>query len=213
VRGANEIPLESGDKVAAYWSPAGDLIVVAEYYQMFGPVVRHEMLHALLRRTGHPRQVFLDRCAGVNLCGPSCRSEAGPPPVPPATLISVLPSQLVLGLEVSPQAPRLGDEQGFFSIVVTARNPLTDAVLVDVAAGLPIFTLQFAGPAGDFFENHYTLDIERRLFTPGETKRQVYDFRIGPADATGWAYPAGEYVMRGAYGGESTPSRTLTLAP
>ena len=213
VRGTNEIPLENGDKVAAYWSPAGDWIVVAEYYQMFGQVVRHEMLHALLERTGHPREIFLDRCAGVNHCGPSCRSDAGPPAAPSSSMARVPPSHFVLGLEVSPQTPRLSAEEGFFSITVTAQNPSTDAVVLDVAGGNPIFSLEFFGPAGDFLQNQYAVDIERLRFAPGETKRQVYDFRIGPRDASGWAYPPGEYVMRGAYGNAWTASRALTLAP
>ncbi len=210
VRGANSIPLENGDGVAAYWSPAGDWIVVAEYYQMFGSVVRHEMLHALLRRTGHAREIFLDRCAGVALCGPTCRRDAGPAPVPSASMPRLHPSDLALGLEVSPQAPRPSEDQGFFTIIVTARNSSSEAVLVEGGGG---FSLEFSGPAGDFFERHPPVAIESFLFAPGETKRQMYDFRIGPSDATGRAYPVGEYVMRGAYGNVWSASRTLTLVP
>lgn len=214
VPGVNRIPLENGDEVAAYWSPAGDWIVIAEYYQMYGPVVRHEMLHALLRRTGHPRAIFLDRCAGVNLCGSSCRSDAGPAPNLPASIVRVPPSQLVLALEVIPQAPRLGDQEGFFSIAVTARNPSNEAVFIEAGpSGLPpTFAFHLSGESGGFGGGGAN-NIEQYLFAPGETKRQVYDFRIGPRDVTGWAFPAGAYLMRGAYGNVWSPYRTLTLAP
>jgi hypothetical protein len=213
VRGASSVPLENGGVVAAYWSPAGDWIVLAEYYQMYGPVVRHEMLHALLQRTGHPRQVFLDRCAGVNLCGPSCVSDAGPPPTPLAR-VGLSPNQLVLGLEVIPQLPRLGDQDGFFSIVVTARNPTNEAIYIAAGAGglPPAFSFHLSGEGGGFGGGGAN-NIEQYLFAPGETKRQVYDFRIGLRDVTGWAFPAGEYMMRGGYGNVWSPFRTLTLSP
>lgn len=213
VPGAREVPLKNGGVVAGYWSPAGELIVLAELYQMSGAFVRHEMLHALIRQAGHSRGIFLDRCAGVVHCGPTCVSDAGPAPVPPASIALVGASQLVLELEVSPQLPRLGEYGGFFSVTVTARNPLAEPVLVGGASTSGRgFSLNFSGAAGDFFQAETVIHVENSLFAAGETKRHVYDFRIGSRDATGWAYPPGEYSMRGGYGNVWTPFRALTLA-
>jgi hypothetical protein len=115
---------------------------------------------------------------------------------------------------VSPQVPRLNEEQGFFSIAVTARNPSNEAVFIEEGPNgfPPTFSLQLSWPDGGFGGGGAS-NIEQYLFAPGETKRQVYDFRIGPRDVTGWAFPAGEYVVRGGYGNVWTPVRTLTLAP
>jgi len=62
---ASTIPDKTYGEIAAYWSPAGNRIVLADFYQMQGQLVRHEMLHALLRVSGHPPAYFQGRCAGV----------------------------------------------------------------------------------------------------------------------------------------------------
>jgi hypothetical protein len=73
-----------GDGVASYHA-ATRRIVVAEEALLSGPVVRHEMLHALLGDVaGHPGDAFLGDCAGVVSCRAECRREAGRPvPRPP----------------------------------------------------------------------------------------------------------------------------------
>ncbi|HJQ11408.1 MAG TPA: hypothetical protein VJ840_10300 [Gemmatimonadaceae bacterium] len=62
---ASTIPDKTYGEVAAYWSPASNRIVLADFYEMQGQVVRHEMLHALLRVSGHPPEYFQGRCADV----------------------------------------------------------------------------------------------------------------------------------------------------
>jgi hypothetical protein len=54
----------TGAKVGLWsHSSAGIRIVIAGAYASNELVVRHEMLHALLDREGHPPQYFHDRCA------------------------------------------------------------------------------------------------------------------------------------------------------
>lgn len=57
----------------AYWFAAGNTIVVARPYVRDGPVVRHEMLHALLRRGDHPAAYFQERCARLVRCAEACQ--------------------------------------------------------------------------------------------------------------------------------------------
>lgn len=57
----------------AYWFAAGNTIVVARPYVRDGPVVRHEMLHALLRRGDHPAAYFQGRCARIVRCAEACQ--------------------------------------------------------------------------------------------------------------------------------------------
>jgi hypothetical protein len=56
-------PTEQGEKVGIRVK-SGDRIqiVLAGQYQMHEMVVRHEMLHALLREPGHPEVYFTERC-------------------------------------------------------------------------------------------------------------------------------------------------------
>ena len=48
--------------VVGVWQPAGNTITLAEYVVDNPLVVRHEMLHAVLKRVDHPPEFFVDRC-------------------------------------------------------------------------------------------------------------------------------------------------------
>jgi hypothetical protein len=63
VPGVSTFPTESGDKVG-FWtkSPDGTRIILAGDYRDHELVVRHEILHELLGREGHPEMYFRDRC-------------------------------------------------------------------------------------------------------------------------------------------------------
>ncbi len=52
--------------VVGYWDPQANRIVLLEYLpNQRAPVIRHEALHAILRRTDHPSEYFVDRCGAV----------------------------------------------------------------------------------------------------------------------------------------------------
>jgi hypothetical protein len=56
-------PTEQGEKVGIRVKTGDRVqIVLAGQYQLHEMVVRHEMLHALLREPGHPDTYFTDRC-------------------------------------------------------------------------------------------------------------------------------------------------------
>ena len=63
VPGVETFPTSDGLKVGE-WITAGSSsrIVVAGKYQDHEMVVRHEMLHSLLRAEGHPSEYFVNRC-------------------------------------------------------------------------------------------------------------------------------------------------------
>jgi hypothetical protein len=80
-------------EVAAYWSAASNRIVIADFYESQGQVVRHEMLHALLRTGGHPPAYFQGKCAGVVDCSEiGCRGAALPPEIAPGNAC-ILPTR------------------------------------------------------------------------------------------------------------------------
>ena len=57
-----------GQDVAGYYDSRRHRIVLAQPGQLYGPLVRHEMLHAINGAPGHPRSQFLGRCGGVVVC-------------------------------------------------------------------------------------------------------------------------------------------------
>ena len=63
VPGVSEFETSAGPKVGLWsHSSEGMRIVVADGYAENELVIRHEMLHALLDRGGHPEEYFTDRC-------------------------------------------------------------------------------------------------------------------------------------------------------
>ena len=62
--------------VSGYWSKASNRIVLAGAYTNNGPLVRHEMLHALIQGVGHPALYFQQKCAGVVVCVKTCLTAA-----------------------------------------------------------------------------------------------------------------------------------------
>jgi hypothetical protein len=48
--------------VVGVWEPGPNTITLAEYVIDNPLVVRHEMLHAVLKRVDHPAEYFVDRC-------------------------------------------------------------------------------------------------------------------------------------------------------
>lgn len=63
IPGVQTFSTNDGAKVGL-WSREGktDRIVIAGNYENHEMVVRHEMLHALLQREGHPQDYFINRC-------------------------------------------------------------------------------------------------------------------------------------------------------
>jgi hypothetical protein len=63
VPGVSTFPTAEGEKVGIRIKTGNDIrIVIAGNYVEHEMVVRHEMLHALLNKAGHPPEYFQDRC-------------------------------------------------------------------------------------------------------------------------------------------------------
>jgi hypothetical protein len=122
VPGADSIS-DGSEGVAGYWSSSDNRIVLIGSGEFNGPLVRHEMLHALVRVDGHPRSEFVRRCGGVVDCRVACVEDAGPPATPATSTPRVPPDSLELGIEVQPAIPGVNTFDGYFTITVTARNP------------------------------------------------------------------------------------------
>ena len=190
-----------GQDVAGYYDSRRHRIVLAQPGQLYGPLVRHEMLHAIDGAPGHPRSLFLGRCGGVVVCPETCIADAGAAPVPGSTLRRVPPESLQITVRVDPAQPTASIDQGYFETIVTALNDRPDSVVVVLPppsdAGPPVaFRFDWEYKLGGQSYDDRAFDAEVTLFAPGEVKQRVFDLSVG---GTG-GIPVGSDSVRGAYG-------------
>jgi hypothetical protein len=221
-------PNDNADAIAGYWSLAGNRIVLSTSDTIAGGVVRHEMLHALLRSTGHPRSAFLQACGGVVACGQACVRDAGPPTPPASGTPTIAPSGLEVTTAVSPATPSTAIDGGLATFTISVRNPFSHSVIVALsnsAGGVPVsygYTIR-DGSGGVLTNGDFALDIGVTYFAAGETKRDVIDFFVIPPDfpsfvgppglgPSGIALAGGTYSFQGDYGGKAAPTMTVVLS-
>ena len=192
--GDNRIVLSGGDDGIA----AGDL-------------VRHEMLHALLHGGGHPRDMFVRRCAGVVVCIQECLSDGGPaPPVDPAARTEPA-STLEVTVDVVPKAPGSGTWDGYFMMIIYAHNPTVYPIVTTQRDG---FGYQLRAQGTDV---EYGLPVdapEETRFAAGETKSFIFDFHILAGSHIRYDIAPDTWTFNGSYGGVWAPSPpTVTVSP
>lgn len=210
----------SGDPIGGYWSSFGNRIVLTNDIVLDGRSVRHEMLHALVRKGGHPRNQFLGNCLGTVACQGGCLQDAGAYPQPPETPIHVTGDSLAITLDVEPRNPISAYDGGFFSMTVMVRNRSSHWVTVPSQYSLYFpnldstrtFEIDVRGPAGGMSDWKNRVDPSGWIFAPGETKRQVFDFAIGN-DLVHSKLPPGNYIARGGYSDYQSADSTFVIGP
>ncbi len=205
----------TGDVIAGYWVPGKNQIVLNTLVMTDGGTVRHEMLHALRQKGGHPRDQFLGKCAGVVDCEDACVADAGPYPTPPQTPLLVTSDSIDLSLDIEPHTPTRNIDGGRFSITVLAHNKTARWITVNPAAGeraSQTFSIDVHGANGATGRDQVGLDPSQTIFAPGETKRQVFDLVIGDYPFGNQLLP-GDYVARGAFAGYWTPDNPFVISP
>lgn len=215
VPGADHIRRDGRDLAGFYDAVAGR-IVLADAYRLDPLLVRHEMLHAAIDRSGHPREHFRHRCGDVVSCGEDCLDEAGEPSKHP-DVVRIQPSELEVTIAAAPGTPSSSLYDGNFVVVITARNPHPFPVMVLLPpsgdAGPPLaFSYWLDGPLGGVFHNGRIYDSEAAFFRAGETKRAVRDFHIGPV-INGRDIPAGSYMARGGFSSKQGPQTPIMVSP
>src|SRR5688500_6411711 len=107
-----------GRPVCAYWSAASNRITVSSAVVRNGQVIRHEILHALLKSKGHSRSAFLEDCAGRVECTVQCEVDAGAGPA--IGIPDTSPFDLAISAAIEPAQPRTTIDGGYFQITGTA---------------------------------------------------------------------------------------------
>ncbi|MBA2685766.1 MAG: hypothetical protein H0U66_14875 [Gemmatimonadaceae bacterium] len=213
VPGVTSFPGDLG----GFWYEQDNRIVLTGTEQFDGALVRHEMLHALVRAVNHPRIEFLERCAGTVTCAYDCVKDSEPAPIPPAGTPLVSPSALEIAVEIKPSTPKGGADGGYFTLVVTAHNPESHAVVVvlppsgdDGPSGSFSYTVGQGSSYIRYDDRAY--DSEATLFAAGETKRDVFDLHVGSDAEFGGLLP-GTYTAAGSYGSFGSPPISFTIEP
>lgn len=200
-----------GTAVAGYWAPNSNSIVLAGESVMDGSIVRHEMLHAILRKSsGHSRKDFLERCLGVVSCGPDCRRDAGDHPAVDPDVIRASSEAFDVSAYVIPAEPSSDLEGGVFTVVVSARNVSSAPVLfIPTGPSVAFSVAVFGGDGGIGLSNQIT-DLSAVYFRAGETKRHFFDFSIGTG-LPGKSVRPGLYTVTGAYGSRAFTLENVTI--
>src|SRR5215208_5782806 len=172
--------IRDGRSVGGYWNRYTNRIVLAEEGIEQGPIVRHEMLHALLQRGGHPRLQFLGACASLLYCQGICVEDAGRWQAPRKDYVILSPESL----DVASRAellPREADGQRWLTLEVSVRNPRGRALVV-AAPGDPVtpptFGFDLRGPSGGISGGEVATDSSTLFFEPFETKKWLFEFKV-----------------------------------
>jgi hypothetical protein len=119
-----------GKQVNAYWIGDPDRIVLADSLRNSGPIVRHEMLHVLLHRNGHPRAAFLEACGGLVACDGECVIEAGVYGSASVSAPVLQPRDMGTRVDVFAPLPAEVVDEGAAAVLITITNPRAEPVWV-----------------------------------------------------------------------------------
>lgn len=202
------VPLElDGEPVSAYWSAGSNRVTVSSGLVRNGQIIRHEMLHALMKSKGHPRDAFLEACAGTVECTLKCVVDAGAGAV--VSPADASPSDLEVTAIMDPVQPKGSINGGYFKITVAARNPRAQRIKVQLpaaptlggSASHPVsFACVISGVGGESNEVR-ALDHHASNFAAGETKIHVFDYFIGDGALPGQVFSRVTYKALCGYGG------------
>lgn len=203
---ADSTELAADGHTGSWYAPTNQ-ITLAGNHILDGPLVRHEMLHALLgaRYTGqHPPEYFRGRCDGVVVCG-TCAAEPAVPPVAPGTP-PLVPADLRAHVEVTPAAFPRDSNGGWVLITVSVQNPrpLSAVVQLDHVPGVDAaqtFGARFEGEGRLLLPDGVTL-----RFGPGQTRRYVFDVNTS-------GYAPGPHTAYGTFNTAPGDSAVVTIRP
>lgn len=203
--------LPGTNRLGGIWYGDNRIVLAGAYDGISaGDLVRHEMLHALVREGSHPREMFVVRCGGVVVCVEECLTDGGPAPPPDPGARLEPDSTVEVTVDVVPNAPSSGTWDGYFMMIVHAHNP-ADYPVISRRGG---FGYLLTGPGGTV---QYDLPVEapeETRFAAGETKSHIFDFHI--VDHLGYAYDItpDTWTFNGSYGTASAVSPpTVVVSP
>jgi hypothetical protein len=189
----------------------GNRIVLVDKFRLDGPLVRHEMLHALLGVGGHPRSAFLDACEDVVVCDSVCEADAGGRPAPPPGAPELALRDVATRVEVVPRQPAVSQDSGAVAVIVSITNPLSNPAWVRLTPQAP----------GDPFSHTFGIAID--YDDPARVGTWAYDwiegtrFPLGANETRRFVWddelPTGDYGIRGYFNVDTAPRFVLKVGP
>jgi hypothetical protein len=202
---------DAGKQVDAYWISNPDRIVLSDAHRNDGMTVRHEMLHALLHRNGHPRAAFLVGCGGVVACDGACALEAGGYTSPTGTSPELQPSDVAPRVDVIPPLPAEVGDTGPIAVMVTITNPRNEPIWVRLTPR-ESGDLQFPmfGLVADY-------DDPARIATLATAWSQSDRLALGAGESKHWVWEGtlsrGRYGVLGYFNVDSLPRQVISVGP
>jgi hypothetical protein len=200
-----------GARYDGFWFSGPDRIVLADAHRLDGLLVRHEMLHSLLGKAGHPRDSFLTACDGVVACEGACAVETGGRELPPPDAVEISPHDVGTRIEIAPREPAESLDSGAVAVTVSITNPLNVPVWVRLepqAPGDP-FSHTF-GVAADYDES------SSRVFAYSYAWIEGVRFPLGARETRHFVWDnqplsAGRYGIRGFFNTDTAARVVLTV--
>ena len=198
-----------GQRVDAYWIADPDRVVLADSLRNDGPTVRHEMLHVLLHRAGHPRDAFLEACGGVVACNGACALEAGGYGSPPATAPQLQPRDVDTRVDVFAPLPAEVGDSGAVAVLITAANPRAE----------PVFVRLTPRESGDF--QYPTFGVVADYDDPARIAQVAIEwwgsdyFPLGAGERRRWVWegslPRGRYGILAYFNADTLPRQVISI--
>jgi hypothetical protein len=186
----------------------GGQIVLAKGQERNGFLVRHEMLHALRSRGGHPRRLFLEQCGGIVSCGKRCQLEGGDDPIWNLRAKRVITDSVMVRTEILPSVVSLSTgTYGCVTVLAGAQNVQSEPIALDVAQGSAFNwnVERLGGGSG----GGPVLRDSLIVIAPGQVWNYAFDC---PRLITAGASP-GEYGVWAGLGRVQSAPVTLTVVP
>ncbi|MEO6528813.1 MAG: hypothetical protein ABIP93_19505 [Gemmatimonadaceae bacterium] len=199
---------------AGFWSANENWIVLARGQDDNGAAVRHEMLHALIQGSGHPRAEFLEACASLVACSSECIADGEPWRAPQQEYVVFPPDSLEVDSEAQLLA-RETDGQRWLRLQLTVRNPRGRAVLITApgdAVSSGAFAAEVRGPTGNITRTDNSGDSSAMFFRPYEAKTRLFEFRVA-SELTSYRVPSGTHLVRGGYARRWAAYDTVIVGP
>jgi hypothetical protein len=207
-----------GEPVNAAWYGDGNRIVLGDSEEFDGSLVRHEMLHALLRSGAHPRQQFLGNCSDIVACVLDCLDGAGGPP-DTSDASRILPPALVrASILIAPDTESISADSGWVTVTVSLANTTNRPGRIQVPTydGLPetVVWLDWRPEmAGTYeFQMDYYLTVAP-VDSAGSTRRVVFNERV-PLERWAQRYVYfGGVLQDSDHISPSAPRQRMTVVP
>jgi hypothetical protein len=174
------------EELQGEYSSHSHRIVLAGRSTRDGQLVRHEMLHALIGKPGHPAEYYQRRCGGIVACEGQCLSDGGPRPAVDSSGPVVNAADLSVTARADSTAPSLSRDSGWVALTIEVQNVRSTAVRVHLQPLLPGY---FASATYGYrpnlcgrpqFEdaNYFYATDSTLVLGPGEVQRGVFDFQV-----------------------------------